>query len=177
MPSGKTHDKISWYFFIPFSFIVWYLTREWMLVVLFAFAYLFSSFMFGGDLDLVSVQSKRWGIFRWIWIPYRKFIPHRSSLSHGMVVGTTFRLFYLGFFIALFYGICYLLTEKYFPVENKELVKTTYHGYIYIKNQPPTYFASIFAGLVTGAGLHTISDLTVSKVKRIFKPKKKRFRK
>jgi uncharacterized metal-binding protein len=174
MPSGKTHDSLSWYFYLPFAYLAWYLTRDWMLVGLFSAAYFFSSFMFGGDLDLVSIQSKRWGLLRWMWIPYRKMIAHRSKWSHGLLLGTVFRLVYVSIFICIFYGIFYLLTLNYYPPANAELLTTTGESVNFLKNQPPAYFASLFAGLLTGAGLHTIADVSFSKVKRLFRKKKKK---
>lgn len=174
MPSGKTHDSISWYFYLPFVYPVWYFTKDGMLVALFTLAYFFSSFMFGGDLDLVSVQYKRWGNFRWIWIPYRKFISHRSKWSHGVLLGTIFRLVYVSIFIGVFFGIFYVLTLKYYPPVNTELLNTTNQGFKLLKNQPPAYFAALFIGLIMGAALHTIADVSVSKVKRVFRRGKKR---
>jgi uncharacterized metal-binding protein len=174
MPSGKTHDSISWYLYLPFAYLAWYLTQDWVLVGLFTITYFFSSFMFGGDLDLVSIQSKRWGIFRWIWIPYRTFIPHRSKWSHGILLGTVFRLVYLSIFICIFFAVFYFLTLKYYPPANTELLNTTNQGLNLLKNQPPAYFASLFAGLLIGAGLHTIADVSFSKIKRVFRRKKKK---
>ncbi len=48
------------------------------------------------DLDLISRPYKRWGLLRWLWLPYQKLIPrHRHWLSHGPVIGSLVRLFYL----------------------------------------------------------------------------------
>jgi len=48
-------------------------------------------------LDLVSLPFKRWGLLRFIWIPYQRLIPrHRHWLSHGIIVGSALRLAYLG---------------------------------------------------------------------------------
>ena len=57
--------------------------------------FLFSGLMFGPDLDIYSVQYKRWGYLRWLWIPYQKTLKHRSFFSHGLIIGTTIRLIYL----------------------------------------------------------------------------------
>lgn len=46
------------------------------------------------DLDTVSRPYRRWGVLRWIWIPYQKLIPHRG-LSHLPIVGTASRVAYL----------------------------------------------------------------------------------
>jgi len=59
-----------------------------------------SSHLLGGlylspDLDLKSLPWKRWGLLKFIWLPYQNFIPHRHWLSHAPVIGTTVRLLYL----------------------------------------------------------------------------------
>lgn len=173
MPSGKTHDSIAWYFFLPFAYLTWYLSTDLLIVLLYSSAYFFSNFMFSGDLDLVSVQSKRWGIFRWIWIPYRKMIPHRSKWSHGIIHGTVFRIIYLGIFLSAFYLIIYLISKQYIPSFNKDLLDNTDKGLAFMKNQQPVYYASIFLGLLTGSTLHTSADVLGSALKKRFKKKKK----
>ncbi|MFN8577812.1 MAG: metal-binding protein [Candidatus Sericytochromatia bacterium] len=177
MPSGKTHDSIAWYFFIPFAYLSWYLSTDLLFVIIYSSAYFFSNFMFSGDLDLCSVQSKRWGIFRWIWIPYRKMIPHRSKLSHGVLHGTVFRIIYLGAVLSLFYFIAHLLTKNYLPAYNKDLIVTTDKGLDFLKNQQPVYYAGIFLGLLTGSFLHTSADIIGSFFKKAFKRNQRRKRK
>lgn len=177
MPSGKTHDSISWYLFLPLAYLSWYLKKDWMIVMLFSTAYLFSCFMFSGDLDLVSVQSKRWGIFRWIWLPYRKLISHRSKLSHDPFIGTAFRLFYVSIWGCLFYGLFYIISLNYFPNENKEMLKITQTSLTILKNQPKIYFIAIFAGLCSGAALHTGADIIFSFFKKKFRFLRKKKRK
>ena len=174
MPSGKTHDNVAWYFFLPFAYFAWYFSQNILAVIIYSIAYFFSNFMFSGDLDLVSIQSKRWGIFRWIWIPYRKMIPHRSKWSHGIIHGTVVRIIYLGIFLFAFYGIIYLITKNFIPSFNKDLINNTDKSLIFLKNQQPIYFASIFFGLLTGSILHTSADVTVSFVKKNLKKSKKR---
>ena len=95
MPSGRTHDRIT---FGLFPLIVggsYWLTQSWISTALGAGGFLFSGLMFGPDLDIYSVQYKRWGWLRWLWLPYQKFMPHRSFLSHGFVIGTVLRIIYL----------------------------------------------------------------------------------
>lgn len=40
-----------------------------------------------------------WGLF---WNPYSALIPHRSVLSHGLIIGTLIRLVYIAVPLALF---------------------------------------------------------------------------
>lgn len=95
MPSGRTHDRITLWglpWIVAFSYL---LTRQGELTLFVAGAYLFSALMFGPDLDIYSVQYKRWGVLRWIWLPYQRFLSHRSKLSHGFAIGTALRVLYL----------------------------------------------------------------------------------
>ena len=63
-----------------------------------------SSHLLGGlylspDLDLKSNPWKRWGVLRFIWLPYQR-IPHRHWLSHAPIVGSIGRLLYLGLWLS-----------------------------------------------------------------------------
>ncbi|MFN5515562.1 MAG: metal-binding protein [Cyanobacteriota bacterium] len=96
MPAGKVHDRITYWSLPPLTALVYGLTQKVHLAALFALAYVFSGLMFGPDLDIHSVQYRRWGVLRWLWLPYRRAIKHRSWLSHGFIAGTVIRLLYLG---------------------------------------------------------------------------------
>ncbi|MFM8294105.1 MAG: metal-binding protein [Microcystaceae cyanobacterium] len=95
MPSGRTHDRLIWWG-LPFVIGITYAgTRQGGLTVVTSVGYLFSGLMFGPDLDIHSVQYKRWGWLRWVWLPYRQLLRHRSYFSHGFLLGTLFRLLYV----------------------------------------------------------------------------------
>lgn len=96
MPSGKTHDTIN-LMSLPVFIILftWMGYSSMVYSFIFAFGYLFGTFLCGPDLDTVSNLYKRWGLFRFIWIPYRKVFPHRSLLTHGLIIGDVIRIFYL----------------------------------------------------------------------------------
>ena len=69
-----------------------------------------SGFLIGGlwlspDLDTKSKPIARWGALQIIWWPYRKLIHHRSPLSHGPIIGTGIRIFYLLFFTGVIISI------------------------------------------------------------------------
>lgn len=95
MPSGRTHDAITWWLTPPTAAAAWGLTGDLAASASVAAAFLFAGLMFSGDLDLKSVQYKRWGPLRWLWKPYQWLIPHRSPLSHGVLIGPAVRLAYL----------------------------------------------------------------------------------
>lgn len=62
----------------------------------YVFAYLVGTFLVTPDLDLHgSKPKKRWGMLRILWRPYATIVPHRSSFSHGWLIGPATRLIYL----------------------------------------------------------------------------------
>ena len=95
MPSGKNHDRLTWLCLPLVVGITTIVTRNSQLVCLLTGGFLFSGLMFGPDLDIYSLQYKRWGLLRWLWLPYQKILPHRSLFSHGLFIGTAIRIFYL----------------------------------------------------------------------------------
>ncbi|MBD2465799.1 metal-binding protein [Oscillatoria sp. FACHB-1407] len=95
MPSGRTHDRITLWTLPLVGGLTLIATQSSTLTLIICSGYLFGGLMFGPDLDIHSVQFKRWGWFRWIWIPYRGSIKHRSPLSHSPVTGTALRIVYL----------------------------------------------------------------------------------
>ncbi|HEY9750713.1 MAG TPA: metal-binding protein [Allocoleopsis sp.] len=95
MPSGRTHDRITLWSLPLVAGLTYGQTHSSSLTLLVASGFLFGGLMFGPDLDIYSRQYQRWGWLRWIWLPYRKMMRHRSFWSHGPVVGTVLRLLYL----------------------------------------------------------------------------------
>src|SRR5438477_6481440 len=101
MPSGKTHDAITFILAAPTFAAAWGLTGKLALAFLATGAMLFGGFMFGPDLDIQSRQYTRWGIFRFIWFPYKVIFRHRSRWSHGIIFGTLIRVLYFTGMLAL----------------------------------------------------------------------------
>jgi uncharacterized metal-binding protein len=94
MASGKNHDR-SIYFATPIvGIIAGSYSLELGLIA--ASSHLLGGLYLSPDLDLKSIPWKRWGLLKFIWLPYQKFIPHRHWLSHAPVVGSIGRLLYLG---------------------------------------------------------------------------------
>ncbi len=166
MPSGKTHDKITWFTALPMAWIGWMISHELSVTALLAACFLFAGLMFSGDLDTKSVQYKRWGWFRWIWIPYRKLVPHRSPFSHGPVLGVLTRLLYLSVWVALLFAT---LTRVALALDQAQLAE---QGFGLAKQtavffQNPVYVGVGFVGLWLGGFSHTLADEIVSMLKRL----------
>jgi uncharacterized metal-binding protein len=94
MASGKNHDR-SIYFATP---IIGIITGSYSLELglIAASSHLLGGLYLSPDLDLKSIPWKRWGLLKFIWLPYQKSIPHRHWLSHAPVIGSAVRLLYLG---------------------------------------------------------------------------------
>ena len=140
MPSGRIHDRIT-IISLPLVALGGYLLNvEGINFIILLTAHLFASFMFNGDLDLESSPYYRWWIFRFIWKPYQKLIPHRSILSHGIIIGTLVRLLYLA------------------PVIIPIML---YFGFNPIEIAQTKEFMFTVIGLELGSALHTIADYTL----------------
>ena len=103
MASGRNHDR-SILFTTPIVGIIG-VSYSLELGIVAASAHLLGGLYLSPDLDLVSRPYKRWGWLRWIWIPYQKFVPHRSPLSHAPVIGSLIRLAYLALWLSCFWVI------------------------------------------------------------------------
>lgn len=164
MPSGATHDRIT-FFSLPFiSAASWLINPNADSTLVLAGSFLFSGLMFGPDLDIYSVQYKRWGFLRWIWHPYQNMLSHRSWISHGPLVGTLVRLIYLGTWIlvgATLYSAIAIATN--WPLWEWQTVKHhLFQGII----QYQRYIVASLVGLELGALSHSASDWIGSTWKR-----------
>ena len=101
MSSGRTHDRITLWTLPLVVLLAFRLTLDGWLTVLVCLGFLLGGWVFGPDLDIHSVQYKRWGWLRWIWLPYRGSMRHRSRWSHGPVIGTVVRVLYTSIWLAL----------------------------------------------------------------------------
>lgn len=95
MPGYKTHDFIGVLSIIPVSGITLYLGHTIQTTTILDIGIVLGTYFLSPDLDLHSRIYRRWGVLRWIWIPYQKLIPHRSWLSHSGPISATIRLGYL----------------------------------------------------------------------------------
>jgi len=94
MPDGRTHDVITFLLAPPAFAAAFAATGNVANSFVVTAAFLFGGVMFGPDLDTVSRQYSRWGVFRWLWYPYRAFFSHRSRFSHGLLLGALIRVIY-----------------------------------------------------------------------------------
>lgn len=165
MPSGHTHDRITLWL-LPWIICFCYLfTRDGELTLLCSSGFLLSGLMFGPDLDIYSVQFKRWGILRYIWLPYQKLLNHRSFFSHGFIIGTVIRISYLIFFLFIFSALLIAILQL--------IIGFDWNWHTFIVNQVNLInqklrqeAIALLIGLELGAMSHYLSDLVVSASKK-----------
>jgi len=95
MASGKVHDRAI-IITTPVILATAIASGHADVGIIATAAYYLGGMYLSPDLDLVSRPFKRWGLLRFIWLPYQRLIPrHRHWLSHGPVIGSIVRLLYL----------------------------------------------------------------------------------
>jgi uncharacterized metal-binding protein len=157
MPSGKTHDRITWYS-LPLVIILFAIvTRQLDLTLLASIGFIFSGLMFGPDLDIYSVQFQRWGVLRFIWLPYQKKLKHRSIFSHGFIIGTIVRVLYLSLILFILALILVTIAQLIFGF-SWHWQKNIVYGITIVKNQYWQEVLSLFIGLELGAMSHYLAD-------------------
>ena len=156
MPSGQTHDRITIWSSPFIAGLTFSQTRSSPLTLLVTGCFLFSGFMFGPDLDIESRQLQRWGILRYMWLPYQKSLRHRSFLSHGPFIGTALRILYLGswLFLLLVLGLIAAQLAGQPTWKSADIFNYVLRS---LANYPREYIA-IFIGLEMGAMSHSFSD-------------------
>jgi uncharacterized metal-binding protein len=128
-------------------------------------AHLVSGILFSPDLDLDSAIDNRWGILGWIWIPYRRAIPHRHFWSHSLIFAPLLRLayFYLVVSGLLFFWVWALALLG--------VVVPDYHLQLFaelrrILAANPEVTTAVLVGFCTGSAAHTIADWAVTNGRR-----------
>jgi len=175
MSSGQQHDRITWILFPVIAVVSLEVTRPWYLSTIISISFLFSGLMFGPDLDIKSVQTSRWGIFRSFWSLYRRAIPHRSFLSHGFLIGTIVRICYLVGILLLIGTIVMLgydLIKK--SIWDPRQLITQFFNFLFLEHRKEIIASLV--GLEIGAMSHYVVDWFSSAFKKLFKSKRKKKR-
>ena len=169
MPSGKTHDAVTFFLTAPMGAAAWKATESVPAALVVAVTFLIGGLMFGPDLDTMSKQYVRWGFFKVLWFPYQAFFKHRSRWSHGLVFGTFIRVVYFMGVLTLLSFLAVYCYETYTggTLPNLwEFTKSWQQIGEYARHNCGEYvFVSAFAGLWFGAASHTFTDMAGSFVK------------
>lgn len=172
MPAGRVHDRITLWG-LPLcgggTFVVSGQSAAATLMV--CSGYLVGGLLLGPDLDIHSRPYKRWGWFRWIWLPYQKSVRHRSFWSHGFLVGTSLRVLYLGLWLLGISGLGLILWAatiagaQWWPLFQANL-QTLIQGCVLFLQRYREESLLLFLGLEIGAMSHSCSDGIISAWKR-----------
>ncbi len=169
MPSGKTHDALTLLLAVPVFAGGYVVSGSIAISGFLTAAYLFGGMMFGPDLDIVSSQQPRWGVFSSLWAPYRWFFAHRSRWSHGLIFGTLFRVVYFMGIATLLVLIAVYLYAGYaggdLPRVAEVAAAWRQLGAFVKENLGANGLVIAFGGMWLGAAVHTLTDITVTYVR------------
>lgn len=172
MPTGKTHDKITFLLIVPTFLASYALTHQVEISFFATVAMIFGGLMFGPDLDINSRQYNRWGPLKVLWWPYQKLFSHRSSFTHGILLGTIVRIGYFLIVIGLVYFISIYLFQFFQGKEPQSKILLNNIGYQMVKAVelvPLNYLKASLLGIWLGAASHTLADLITTTFKQIVK--------
>ncbi len=175
MPSGKTHDAVTLLLAVPTFAVAWGATASLALACVVVCSMLFGGFMFGPDLDIQSRQYTRWGVFRFLWWPYKVMFRHRSRWSHGILFGTLIRVVYFAAMLSLIAAAAIYLRAVLVggaAAPTIEEIAATYRTMeIGLRHYSGTAAGAhvlwaLLAGLWWGAASHTLTDVAWSMLRK-----------
>lgn len=175
MPAGRTHDRITLWC-LPFVTVSTFgLTYSLPLTLIVSLSFLVGGFMLGPDLDIHSIQYVRWGLLRWIWLPYQITIKHRSQLSHGPIIGTALRVAYLAVWLSLFMFIGMALFNALWDAQITWAILIEPFRLLFRQYLPE--WLAIVIGLEIGSISHSVSDVFGSKINKRKRRRKRKSKK
>jgi uncharacterized metal-binding protein len=172
MPSGRTHDLITILLAPLVAAATYYFTRDWVIAGIATAAMIFGGLMFGPDLDIQSRQYARWGPLRFLWWPYKVLLPHRSRLSHSILLGTFIRIVYFLLVVSITVAVALYLRDVFIYKTStgvgqvRDALSQVWEVFAPIRRD---YLIAAFAGLWAGATSHTVSDILGSFFKSVKK--------
>jgi uncharacterized metal-binding protein len=98
--SGRQHDRATWTLGLPFALLWW----PWLGpsgAISAGLGFLIGGLLLSPDLDTRSNATRRWGVLKLLWWPYRRALSHRSLFSHSPLLGSSLRLAYLAGIVLL----------------------------------------------------------------------------
>lgn len=145
MPSGKTHTKINLLSLpIVLFMLISYGLTTFDFLLAFAIGFLIGTFFLTPDLDIHSSAYKKWGLLRIFWYPYQVIMPHRSPLTHTIVIGDIIRLLYM---LLVFSPFLYVLNITVLEGELLQMAK-----------EHEVAIVTFVMGVVAASTLHIVAD-------------------
>ncbi len=162
MPNVRAHDMITVVSGIALLPVCWLALPDSApaTILTLPLTHLVSGLIFSPDLDIAAANYRRWGPLRLLWWPYQELVPHRSWLSHGLVVGPLLRL---GYFLGI---SCLLLWCLLTVTGNAALWLVLQQATVDNLYNNQTRVLAFLLGFVTGGAAHTIPDRLSTSAKR-----------
>lgn len=166
MPGSRTHDFITLTTAVAAAPVALWAGLPPVEVGALAGAYIFSGFFFSPDLDLHSRPYLRWRVLRFLWLPYQYLVPHRSWVSHSLIVGPLLRIAYFVVVLYLLGLLALALLHLAVPVDpTGTLWQWTRQLGEYIQRHPTVVFYGLL-GFVGSSATHVIADVLYTRFKR-----------
>ena len=156
MPGHVVHDIIGVTLAVPMTqgiytlgiIITGSVQQSSSMAAVFAISHIFNTIMLSPDMDIDSSSYYRWGVLRWLWWPYKHFVPHRSRISHS-AVGGIIRMMYA---LVLWTAACTVLA----PLVMESTIQ------LIVNN--PYYLLVILVGSASASWIHVVTDKIGSKI-------------
>jgi uncharacterized metal-binding protein len=169
MPGVRTHDFLTLLTVATADVAYFRLEAhpDWRLAGIFTAAYVFAGYACAGDLDLCSREYRRWGPLRILWWPYQKAVPHRSRLSHGLVLGGVVRIIYLAAVSTLLgWGAVWVYGQLGHRVDPDAATGAEWRSLFGLARAHPAWTLALLAGFVLAGTTHSVADIVWSGAKR-----------
>jgi uncharacterized metal-binding protein len=169
MPGSRTHD-ISGALTAPLfgwgSYSsVYMLTRETGEAALVGgvvfVSHLLGTYYMSPDLDLDSTIYRRWGGLRWVWLPYKNLVKHRSSISHTALGGIIRPLYFITVLATMYLLLAGISQVMEYIFLSSWLKSVFMHAKEHIVAYPKGYLlfgASFCIGSASSSWVHCIMD-------------------
>lgn len=169
MPGARAHDRITLISVAIADGVYWTQAPHpnANLAILFTLAYVFAGYACAGDLDLMSREYKRWGPLRFIWKPYQMLVPHRSWVSHGLLMGGLIRALYLALVSTLLLWVGVWVVSRIGPhLDPNQVAWQQWQSLLTLAKAHPQESMALASGFVLAGTTHSIADIIWSGIKR-----------
>ncbi len=169
MPGIRAHDTITWIggvLLAPLSLAV-PSPNHWLSALTLSGSFLLSGLLFSCDLDVPAGEYRRWGPLRRLWWPYERLLPHRSWLSHGLVIGPLLRLAYFGLVVDLLVSLLALVASA-LGLDGRAWLQDWHRFWADLVRYDPRPVAEVLSGFVLGGAAHSLPDWWLTGMRRLF---------
>jgi uncharacterized metal-binding protein len=169
MPGARTHDLITLVTAVAADICYFACAPhpDPTLAALYTVAYVFAGYACAGDLDLDSKEYRRWGPLRFIWWPYRALVPHRSWVSHGLIMGGLIRALYLGTVTtALTWAGAWVISRLGLHIDPNRVTNDEWRSLTTTASLHPRAALALLSGFVLAGTTHSLADLISTWFKR-----------